>query len=224
MIECTEIIGPLLEVTVTDFETALYFTRLGNPETPPPKPDASLPPIPLALLRSARSLNLSLYEKYKFYLALSLPGYTPPGWTPTGESHGISWGYERERTLEAVRQAGLWGELCAALVVAPHLARVTLWLDSSAGRWSGMDERRILSPLLVAAARLSGTAVEVYLPDIPFGEIRRAKHFLADDGPPLPLRVRRSNRRRPTEHQLVAGDEEDTRQSPMRRLRSDWGV
>ena len=205
-----EVIGELLQVTVTDLEAAQYLTSLGgHAQAPTPTdPSATQSSVPVDILRSARSVNLSLYRSIEFYHAISgLPVVAPGDVTPDEYDLGrmpgtiLKW----NRVLAALPQAEPWRHFCAGLATLPRLTHVTLWLDNDHKIWSGTDERALLSPLLDAAGSLSKVVIGIYLPEIRADKLRPKKHLLP--GEELPLRVQRTDRR-PVKVYVLEGVEE----------------
>ncbi|MBE3041331.1 hypothetical protein IMZ48_01850 [Candidatus Bathyarchaeota archaeon] len=197
-----EVIRKHLEITVTELEAAQYLTSLGgHAQAPTPEdPSASESSVPLAMLRHARSINLSLYRDPAFYHALTFTAPAPGDWTPAEYMNigavinaGAGGLFKVPHVRALLTQADAWRKFCAGLAALPRVNRVTLWLDNNDQTWSGTDEMELLSPLIDAAGRLSKAVISVYLPEVCADKLDPKRHFLA--GEALPLVVQRGNRR-----------------------------
>ena len=172
--ECSIIIRERVEVTVSDFEAALYLTTLTNSSLEMSfNTRFSILPI---ILQRVRFLNLSLYRNVGFYRALSFPEDDPVDALPLSERHDPS------AIISTTPEADLWRRFCAGVALMPHLVRVRVFFDCDARAWRDMDEQAILSPLVEAAKALPAVKVSVHLPQVRQGT--------EGDGWMLPLKIR----------------------------------
>lgn len=196
--ECIDLIQELLEINITDLETMAYLTSNGA-VAPKSIGDEPRHEIPLAMIRSVRSLNLTLFQPPEFYIALVHWRHAPISWNvmvvdmDDFELGSLSQSILQDRSL----QAPLWQKIWPCLAALPHLVHVNLWMDHDQPQtWSCIDERKVLQPLCDAdwASRVN---LAVHLPNLRRDKVVHARHFVDDDTTEkegLPFKIQRRYR------------------------------
>lgn len=185
-----------LEITITDTDTALYL----NDDVKPVIHDSPPPMIPRQLLRSIRSLNVTLFGSVDLFIALALArdyDATTPLEVVNQEFQQkvrATVDSNQERAVGLLPKGRQWHQIWPGIAALPHLVRVNLWMDhSSFDSWSNINERAILEPLRRATWSPEVELV-VYLPNIASDNIVPAEQFNDNDEDGLRFRVVRRAR------------------------------
>ena len=147
----------VLEVQLTDLDTALFLTKL--------LPTANILPI----FKYMRSISLCLFTTLEAYQAMSAPEPLVAG--PRHSDHGS----EERPTAKLSNTAQIWRQVWPGLAALPQLTNLSLWLDHEDITWSAVDERPLLRPLAIAQWR-DQVKITIHLPILPKDKIRR-EHY-----------------------------------------------
>ncbi|KAH8714612.1 hypothetical protein BGZ61DRAFT_516790 [Ilyonectria robusta] len=185
-----------LEITITDTDTALYL----NDDPKPVIHDSPPPMIPRQLLRSIRSLNVTLFGSVDLFIALTLArdynATTPLEVVSQEFQQKIrATGYaSQERAVGLLPKGCQWHQIWPGIAALPHLVHVNLWMDHGGfDSWSNINERAILEPLRRATWSPEVELV-VYLPKIASDNIVPSEQFNDNDQDGLHFRIVRRAR------------------------------
>ncbi|KAH6891387.1 hypothetical protein B0T10DRAFT_560629 [Thelonectria olida] len=229
--ECIDFIHESLEINVTDLETAMYLVSNGDIS---PKSIGNEPchTMPLSIIRSVRTLNLTFFQPPEFYIALGAGDKIPVNWGPsTQEMVAFNFGMVSQSLLQQqfASEAPLWREVWSGLTALPHLVNVNLWMDHDQPHsWSCVNERAVLQPLCDAewASRVN---LKVHLPNLRQDKATPAVHFTdmdCDKREGLPFKIRRRYRcpTRPEREWWGCSYEPDISDEEMVALGNEYGA
>jgi hypothetical protein len=155
--------------------------------------------IPLSIIRSVRTLNLTLFQPPEFYITLGLRDGIPENWEPTPDEMATfeSGVISRSLLQQFASEAPVWCQVWRGLAALPHLVNVNFWMDHDQPHsWACINERVVLQPLCDETWALRAK-LQVHLPNLRQDRAMTEMHFTdvdCDKREGLPFKIRRRYR------------------------------